>query len=90
MKHCTFVYFVLQQAKVHQSQRNTPLVPDLQRHTTETTVEDRQLAAAILRKYVGEVEDLGPATIQQFANFTTMFDDSFFLFAAHRCLWREA
>lgn len=51
-------------------------------------MEDKELAEAILREYVGEVEDLGPATIQQFANFTTMFDDSFFLFAAHRCLSR--
>ena len=55
-----------------------------QRHTSESTVEDRELATKILRYYIGEVEDLGAHTVQHFANFTQMFDDSFFLFATHR------
>jgi len=58
----------------------------LQRHTSESTVEDRELATTILRYYIGEVEDLGAHTVQHFANFTQMFDDSFFLFATHRFL----
>ena len=55
-----------------------------QRHTSESTVEDRELATTILRYYIGEVEDLGAHTVQHFSNFTQMFDDSFFLFATHR------
>jgi carboxylesterase type B len=58
----------------------------LQRHTSEQTAADRSLAASILRYYIGEVGDLGPATIENFANFTNMFDDSFMLFATHRFL----
>ena len=56
----------------------------VQRHTSESTVEDRELATTILRYYIGEVEDLGPHTVQHFSNFTQMLDDSFFLFATHR------
>ena len=47
-------------------------------------VEDGELATTILRYYIGEVEDLGPHTVQHFSNFTQMLDDSFFLFATHR------
>ena len=56
----------------------------MKRHTSESTVEDRELATAILRYYIGEVEDLGAHTVQHFSNFTQMLDDSFFLFATHR------
>ena len=59
----------------------------VQKHTSESTVEDRELATTILRYYLGEVEDLGPHTVLHFSNFTQMLDDSFFLFATHRSSW---
>ena len=55
--------------------------PIVQKHTSEQTPVDLELATTILRHFVGEVEDLGP---DKFWNFTAMFDDSFMKFATHR------
>ena len=55
----------------------------LQRHTSEITEEDVELATRILEYYCGSLEQLN---ISQFDNFTKMTSDSFFFFGVHKFL----
>ena len=55
----------------------------LQRHTSEITEEDVELATRILEYYCGSLE---PLNLSQFDNFTKMTSDSFFFFGVHKFL----
>ena len=55
----------------------------LQKHTSEITPEDIELATTILNRYCGPLEDL---SMDKFDNFTKMADDSFFLYGIYKLL----
>ena len=55
----------------------------LQKHTSEITEEDVELATRILEHYCGPLADLDK---KQFDNFTTMASDSFFFYGVHKFL----
>ena len=55
----------------------------LQKHTSEITEEDVELATSILEHYCGSLEQLDSS---QFENFTKMASDSFFFFGVHKFL----
>jgi len=55
----------------------------LQKHTSEITPEDIELATTILNRYCGPLEDL---SMEKFDNFTKMADDSFFLYGIYKLL----
>ena len=71
-------YALLQVLKMDLS---TLTLLSFQKHTSEQTPEDLELATSILNYYVGDLEDL---SFSKFHNFTDMFDDSFMIFATHR------
>ena len=55
----------------------------LQKHTSEATEEDVELATRILEHYCGPLEQLDS---KQFDNFTNMASDSFFFYGVHKFL----
>ena len=55
----------------------------LQKHTSEITKDDIDLATAILNQYCGPLDQLNN---DQFYNFTKMTTDSFFWYGTHRFL----
>ena len=55
----------------------------LQKHTSEATEEDVELATRILEHYCGPLEELDS---KQFDNFTKMASDSFFFYGVHKFL----
>ena len=55
----------------------------LQKHTSEATQEDIDLATFILNHYCGPLEQL---SFEKFENFSRMADDSFFLYGINKML----
>ena len=55
----------------------------LQKHTSEITSDDIELATSILNRYCGPLEEL---SMDKFDNFTKMGDDSFFLYGIYKLL----